>query len=52
MIWSTRVHTIQNAKIAGLALCGVDDEYGTPQWIGTKEMFATFKFLESDENLL
>ena len=50
MIFSTRAHVLQNAKIAGLILDD-PDEYGVPNWIGTKGQFGAFNLLESNPEL-
>ena len=43
-------HTIQNAGHAGLILTGTD-EYGTPEWLGTRKQWDIFTLLESNGTL-
>lgn len=44
-------HTIVNAARSGLILAG-EDEYGTPEWLGTEQQHRMFGLLESNPELL
>lgn len=48
MIWVTTVREFQAACRAGLVLDG-PDEYCNPQWIGTKDKWATYNLLMEAE---
>jgi hypothetical protein len=51
MRYTTHAHTINNAKLAGLILIE-PDEYGTPEFMGTKEQQDMFTKLENNEELI
>lgn len=47
----TYAHTFNNAKKYNLTLCDID-EYGVPEFVGTRENFALFNLAEADATLL